>query len=140
MIHRRDACEASGQSFLQANEIRSMRALIACLGLAVATLAGAKSATAAELVFVERKSCIYCVRFNREVAPDYSKSDLGRSVPLRHVDQRRWPSDLAAVDRPPYTPVFILVDKGREIGRFAGYTGARAFNRNLDKLLARAKR
>lgn len=94
-------------------------------------------AQAAELVMTNLKSCSYCVRFNREMAPAYERSEIGRAIPLRRIDPRRWPADLAAVERTPYTPVFILVEEGREVGRFMGYAGPGHFKRKLSDLLAR---
>lgn len=95
------------------------------------------AAQAAELVMVELKSCSYCAKFNREMAPAYEASEIGKAIPLRRVNPRKWPKDLAGVTRAPYTPVFILVEDGREIGRFAGYGGPDYFNEKLSKLLAR---
>ena len=104
--------------------------------LALAVLPAAGPVAAAELVFVEVKSCVYCIRFNKQMAGPYEASETGRKVPLRRVNlMERWPADLKAVDRPPYTPVFILVEDGREVGRFNGYVNARQFNRDLRRLL-----
>lgn len=101
------------------------------LGLFVA------SAKAAELVMVEVRSCVYCARFNSEMAEIYESSETGRAIPLRRVHPRKWPADLAAVEKTPFTPVFILVDQGSEIGRFAGYNGPEHFTSKLEQLLGR---
>ncbi len=111
-----------------------MTRLAAALLLAFACLPS--MATAAELVLVEVKGCVYCIRFNKQMAGPYQASEIGRKVPLRRVNlMERWPADLQAVDRPPYTPVFILVEDGREVGRFNGYVNARQFHRDLRRLL-----
>jgi hypothetical protein len=76
-------------------------------------------------------------KFRREVGPTYDATEAGKVAPLRRVSPlKRWPSDLAGITPVPYTPVFILVDHGREIGRFAGYTGADAFRSQLNRLMA----
>lgn len=107
----------------------------AALSLALAVLSSAP-AIAAELVYVELKSCGYCIRFNKQMAHAYQTSEIGQRIPLRRVSLiGRWPADLKNVDRPPYTPVFILVEDGRELGRFNGYTGPEQFNRELQRLL-----
>jgi thioredoxin-related protein len=112
-----------------------MTRFVIALSMALATLSMSPAA-AAELVYVELKSCVYCMRFNRQMARAYRTSEIGRQIPLRPVNlNRRWPADLKNVDRPPYTPVFILVEDGREIGRFNGYTGPSQFNRELKRLL-----
>jgi hypothetical protein len=93
------------------------------------------AAASAELVMVELKSCIYCVKFNREMGPQYEASALGKKLPLRRVNQKKWPADLKQVERPPFTPVFILVEDGREVGRFFGYTSPEAFKKSLSRLV-----
>lgn len=106
-------------------------ALALCLVLLPAAVA-----LSAELVFVEIRSCVHCIRFNKQMAGPYQASETGQKVPLRRVDlMQRWPADLKAVDRPPYTPVFILVEDGKELGRFNGYVNARQFNRELKRLM-----
>ena len=97
---------------------------LACkLALAAALLASA-SASAAELVMFWRAGCLYCEQFDREIAPIYPKTDEGKTAPLRRVDiTAPIPPDLGAVAVERITPVFVLVDQGREIGRIRGYPG-----------------
>src|SRR5687768_1969891 len=77
---------------------------------------------AAELIMVDSRSCPYCARFHRQVGAEYNESAAGQVAPLRSVNPRkRWPSDLANITPAYAVPTFILVDDGREIGRFAGY-------------------
>jgi thioredoxin-related protein len=116
-----------------------MRPPLRAFLVAIAFLAAGQSmAQAAELVMVELRSCVYCAKFQREVAPTYQNTDAGKRAPLRLVSPlKTWPSDLAGIRQAPYTPVFILVDKGREIGRFAGYTDSTAFWTKLNSLLGR---
>jgi hypothetical protein len=81
-------------------------------------------ARAAELVMFEEAGCAWCETFNREIAPIYPKTDEGARAPLRRVDiLREVPPDLAFIDVERLTPLFVLVDKGREIGRIRGYPG-----------------
>jgi len=87
-------------------------------------LVAAPSAHAAELVMFEQKGCVWCERFDREIAPAYDKTDEGRRAPLRRVDiGKSMPVDLAFVRRERFTPVFVLVNGGREFGRIRGYPG-----------------
>jgi len=45
-------------------------------------------------------------------------------APLRRVDvMQTIPPDLAFIEVERLTPLFVLVDKGREIGRIRGYPG-----------------
>jgi len=81
-------------------------------------------ARAAELVMFERAGCAWCEAFDREIAPIYSKAEEGLRAPLRRVDTARLvPPDLAFIETERLTPLFVLVDRGREIGRIRGYPG-----------------
>ena len=111
----------------------SYRSLAGAFALA---LLSALPARAAELIMVDSRACSYCARFNSEVAPGYAASAFGRTAPLRKVSPyKKWPADLAGVTPSPFTPVFILVDNGREVGRFAGYDGESKFWSRLQPLL-----
>ena len=79
---------------------------------------------AAELIMFEQTGCAWCEAFNREIAPIYDKTAEGQRVPLRRVDiDQPVPQDLAFVAVERLAPLFVLVDKGREIGRIRGYPG-----------------
>jgi thioredoxin-related protein len=91
---------------------------------AVALALLATRAGAAELVMFEDAGCVWCARFNAEVAPIYPKTDEGKRAPLRRVDSGgALPADLAFITPERLTPLFVLVDGGREIGRIRGYPG-----------------
>jgi hypothetical protein len=94
------------------------------LALVVALLLTGSVARAAELVMFSRAGCPYCAQFDREIAPIYEKTDEGKAAPLRRVDiNAPVPTDLGSVTVERITPVFVLVDSGREIGRIRGYPG-----------------
>lgn len=99
------------------------------------------TAQAAELIMFEQKGCVWCQRFNRDVAPTYDKTDEGKRAPLRRVDiDKPQPQDLAFVRRERFTPVFVLVDNGREFGRIRGYPGDTFFWGLLANMLERLDR
>jgi len=112
------------------------------LRLAVAALAALwlpAHAFAAELVMFERAGCTWCARFDAEIAPVYAKTDEGRALPLRRVDRDKpLPDDLAAIDPGAFTPTFVVVNQGREIGRIRGYPGDAFFFGLLGRILAAA--
>lgn len=82
------------------------------------------SPRAAELVMFEQAGCAWCATFDREIAPVYAKTAEGLRAPLRRVDTARpVPADLAFIGVERLTPLFVLIDKGREIGRIRGYPG-----------------
>src|SRR3954470_10975218 len=81
-------------------------------------------AFATELVVFEQKGCVWCQKFDREIAPAYDKTAEGKRAPLHRVDiAQPVPSNLAFITRERFTPVFVLIDNGREVGRIRGYPG-----------------
>ena len=99
------------------------------------------NARAAELVMFEQAGCVWCAAFDKEVATAYSKSEEGRRAPLRRVDiTRDLPPDLAFIQVERLTPLFVLVDRGREIGRIRGYPGAESFWMQIAVLFDRLPR
>jgi hypothetical protein len=79
---------------------------------------------AAELIMFEQAGCAWCEAFNREIAPIYDKTAEGQRAPLRRVDiDQPAPQDLAFIAVERLAPLFVLVDRGREIGRIRGYPG-----------------
>lgn len=85
-------------------------------------------AAAAELVMLERPGCVWCARFDAEIAPAYPKTEEGQRAPLRRVDiTQPWPTDLESIASERYTPTFILVADSKEIGRIRGYPGNEFF-------------
>ncbi|GBD42890.1 hypothetical protein HRbin40_00350 [bacterium HR40] len=95
-------------------------------------------ARAAELVMFESALCEWCRAWHAEIGPIYPKTPEGRLAPLRRVDiaQAR-PADLDFIEGVRYTPTFVLVDAGREIGRIVGYAGEEAFWGQLAELVQR---
>lgn len=110
--------------------------LAACLALLLALGGFVQSARAADLVMVERDGCPWCEAFDHEIAPVYGKTAEGRRAPLRRIKLNQSPpADLAFLEIERLTPVFILVDKGREIGRIRGYPGPEGFWMQLATLI-----
>ncbi len=98
-------------------------------------------ARAAELIVFEQKGCVWCQRFDREIAPAYAKTAEGKQAPLRRVDiAKPLPDDLSFVVRERFTPVFVLVENGSEFGRIRGYPGETFFWGLLANLLERLDR
>ncbi|MHB0950970.1 MAG: transcriptional regulator [Allorhizobium sp.] len=104
----------------------------------VSVLFSTGSALAAELVMLEQPGCPWCKRFNEEIAPAWPKTQEGRAAPLRRVDiTEQWPSDLEGVQRERFTPSFILMHEGKEIGRLRGYAGDQFFWPMIGELIAK---
>ena len=96
------------------------------------------SAQAAELVMFEALGCPWCMAWDVEVGIIYHKTAEGRTAPLRRLDiGDPRPPELAALPDIIYTPTFVLMDGGREIGRIVGYSGEDHFWGLFGVLLAR---
>ena len=93
------------------------------LALLTAVLA-ALPARAAELVMVEEPGCIWCARWNAEIAEIYPKTPEGKAAPLRRVQLDGPGMSALELARPVnFTPTFVLVEAGRELARIEGYPG-----------------
>ena len=104
--------------------------------LVLAVWLGAAPAKAAELVMLEEAGCGWCERWNEEIGVIYNKSREGRIAPLRRLDiHDHLPKDLSFLNKGRYTPTFVLVDRGREIGRIRGYPGEDFFWGYLGQLM-----
>jgi hypothetical protein len=114
-----------------------MNGIIILLAVAVGLALPTTASRAAELVMYERAGCAWCARFNAEIAPIYDKTGEGRAAPLRRVDLNSpLPADLAGIDPGAFTPTFVVVQEGREIGRIRGYPGDAFFFGLLDRILS----
>lgn len=110
--------------------------------LAIALLAlvcfRADAVTAAELVMLEEDGCSWCERWNKEIGVVYHKTREGMRAPLRRLDiHDPLPADLKFLVKGGYTPTFVLVDNGQELGRIRGYPGEDFFWGLLGKMLER---
>lgn len=104
--------------------------------LAIGFWAIAPSAQAVELVMVERPGCYYCVEWKRVIGPIYPKTQAGEFAPLRVVDISEDAPFEGGYDQPiVYTPTFVIVDNGQEVGRILGYSGEDFFWPILEKML-----
>jgi len=105
------------------------RYLLLVMLLTGAAFAGAGTpARAAELVMFESAMCEWCDAWHEEIGVVYAKTDESRRAPLRRVslDGDR-PEDLQHLRGIQFTPTFVVMDKGEEIGRILGYPGESFF-------------
>src|SRR2546421_11568664 len=111
------------------------------LALLLFVLLLAPAAHTAELIMFEQKGCVWCQKFDREIAPAYDKTTEGKRAPLHRVDiADPIPTNLVFIKRERFTPVFVLIDEGREIGRIRGYPGDTFFWGLLANLIERLDR
>ncbi len=112
---------------------RALFVLVLLTGL----LAGA-AARAGELVMFEQAYCDWCEAWDAEVGRIYARTDEGKLLPLRRVDiHEKRPADLAVIGRVRFTPTFVVMEGGREIGRIQGYPGEDSFYGLLGEIIAK---
>lgn len=93
-------------------------------------------AESAELVMFEAPLCEWCALWDDEVGAVYHKTNEGRLAPLRRVALHEpRPAELAQIAGVRYSPTFVLLDQGREVGRIVGYPGEAHFWGLLQDLL-----
>lgn len=96
-------------------------------------------AQAAELVYFFSGACPVCERWDTEIGGLYDKTEEAQRLPLRHQDiHQEKPDDLAFIKGVIYTPTFVMVEDGREVGRLVGYVTDYFFWEQLSGLIQKA--
>lgn len=114
---------------------RRLRRAACGAALALLTVLPAR-AEAAELVYVFEPGCPYCRLWDQEIGPIYGKTAESRRAALRPVDKRDPALAGLNLAKPVrFTPTFILMEDGAEIGRIEGYPGEDFFWGRLETLL-----
>ncbi len=111
--------------------MRILKVLLAVLAL----IGSLGPVLAAELVMYRRAGCPYCEAFDREIAPAYPRTEIGRKLPLREIDIHARDKSVALKIPVRYTPTFVLVENGQERARIEGYPGEFFFWPRLENLL-----
>lgn len=98
------------------------RFTVLVLTIFVTAFVAVQAAQAAELVYFNSTACSVCEQWDEEVGVLYHKTDEAQRLPLRshdiHDDK---PADLAFVKGVAFTPTFVMVEDGKEVGRIVGY-------------------
>ena len=90
------------------------------------------------LLMAEEAGCPWCARWNEEIGPIYPKTAEGRAAPLERYDLHRDSPDVEFVRTVRFTPTFVLVQDGKEVGRIEGYPGEDFFWGLLGMMFDRA--
>lgn len=109
---------------------------IGFLLLALATIGPARAETL-ELLMFERKGCVYCARWDREIGASYALTEEGKKAPLRKIDLDKGQPDLALDAPVRFSPTFVLMKDGREVGRITGYMNDAMFWGLFSKMVQR---
>jgi len=95
-------------------------------------------ANAAELIMFEQQGCSWCEQWDEDIGVVYFKTTEGKRAPLRRVDiHGKIPDDLKEIRSGRFTPTFVLVEDGKEVGRIRGYPGESFFWGLLNQMLAK---
>jgi hypothetical protein len=90
------------------------------------------------LVMAEEPGCMWCARWNSEIAPIYPKTSEGQAAPLRRINiQDPVPEDITLARRVNFTPTFVLLVDGVEQNRIEGYPAEDFFWGLLGQMLER---
>jgi len=105
--------------------------LALCLGM-VALPAGAEP----RLLMLKEAWCDWCIKWEEEIGPVYDRTEEGRRAPLIRADiHEPLPEGITLQRRANFTPTFVLLEDGEEVGRIEGYPGEHFFFGMLGKLL-----
>lgn len=86
----------------------------------------------------EEEDCGYCARWEREVGGVYSRTAEGRLAPLARTElEGADRNDIVLREPVRFTPTFVLLRQGKEVGRITGYLGETQFWGLLGDLLRR---
>lgn len=110
--------------------------VLRALSLVIPLLAASPAAAELTLLVIEQPGCVYCARWDRDIAPILPRTDEGKAAPLRRIQLREpVPADIT-LDRPAtFTPTFVMLNDGRETGRIEGYPGDEFFWPLLNELI-----
>ena len=109
---------------------------VRCFLLIITAYSSPAPSLAAELVMFESEGCEWCEVWDEEIGGAYAKTSEANIVPLRRVDiDDALPSDLQHLEGLVYTPTFVVMDKGKELGRIIGYPGEYFFWQLLNEII-----
>jgi len=104
---------------------------------AVALLAARPLGAETLLIMFDQPGCSWCARWTDEVGGEYPVTDEGQIAPLhRQGISETLPDGIDIDGRPVFTPTFVLVHDGAEVGRIEGYPGEDFFWGLLGSLIA----
>ena len=81
-----------------------------------------------ELIFITSEYCPFCKAWEQDIGSLYHRTTYAKQAPLRRIDVAEVDFELPEiVEDVVGTPVFLIFEDGREIGRIEGYQSAEMF-------------
>ncbi len=94
--------------------------------------------SANELIMFNSSTCEWCEVWEEEVGGVYGKTEVGKTLPVHRVDiHEDRPVNLEHLRGIRFTPTFVLLQDGREVGRITGYPGESFFWGLLEEMTTR---
>lgn len=88
---------------------------------------------------VERPGCVWCAAWDREIAPANPNAPEGEAAPLMRLRLGEPLPPGVTFDAPVrFTPTFVLLVDGAEVGRIEGYPGDEFFWATIARLIEEA--
>ncbi len=107
------------------------------LVIAGAILFSTQAFAEVRLLMIEQNGCPYCDKWHAEIGGIYDKTSEGRIAPLQLANLfEPLPTGVEIKSPAVYTPTFILLNNGKEVGRVEGYPGDEFFWFRIDKMIA----
>jgi len=106
--------------------------------VSIALLFAAPAAAETRLLMLDQQGCEWCELWEEEIGVVYDKTAEGKRAPLMRASiHDDLPEGVVLDRRAHFTPTFVLLRDGREIGRIEGYPGEDFFYGLLQQLLNR---
>ncbi|MCW8917023.1 MAG: thioredoxin family protein [Magnetovibrio sp.] len=117
----------------------TFRWIIAAILLITPAILTPQSVQSAELVYFGSSYCSVCETWEQEIGDIYPKTSESKVLPLRYHDIHDVrPKDIKFVRGIIYTPTFVAIEDGKEIGRIVGYMGDFFFWEQIGSLAKKA--
>lgn len=111
--------------------------LIAPFAALVIALAPTSAVADVRLMMAEEPGCVWCARWNAQIAPIYPKTGEGAVAPLLRINIKEpLPDGITLRRKINFTPTFVLLVDGIEASRIEGYPGEDFFWGLLGRMLA----
>jgi thioredoxin-related protein len=109
---------------------------VRCFFLVITAYSFPSPSSAAELIMFESEGCEWCEVWDEEIGAAYAKTSEAIIVPLRRIDiDDVHHTNFKHLKGLIYTPTFVVIDNGKELGRITGYPGEDFFWQFLNEIL-----